>query len=395
MPAHLWRRPDRNSIFYIVDGDYKKTTETDKIGLARERLKQYERKKFGCSEPLPTVGEYYETTWIDRKREPLYRRAQIRDYRWHFQAYILPRFKDARLSDIGVSELTDFMLELVHGGRAVKTARNIIDASFRAFYRDARLEMAELQGRDPFAEIRWPPKRRQRPDPFSAEERDRVLAYWREHDFFYYPWVFTLFHTGMRPSEASALTWRDVDLTARRIVICKSRYLGRQDEVKTYASDRDIPISKAVAEALALLPSRKLGLEHVFVNKYGEPLNAKKWSEHNWGKTLVKLKIRHRKFYATRHTFITEAIRRGRDGRGESPLAVAQYCGTSLTMIQADYCGALSLDMIEPFSPPTAPNYSENMVAGPGFEPLPVATSNDGHCLSSLQDYKLRRRKVG
>ena len=43
-------------------------------------------------------------------------------------------------------------------------------------------------------------------------------------------------------------------------------------------------------------------------------------------------------FYATRHTFITQAIR-----RGENPLAVAQYCGTSLAMIQADYCGTVGL----------------------------------------------------
>jgi integrase len=67
-------------------------------------------------------------------------------------------------------------------------------------------------------------------------------------------------------------------------------------------------------------------------------MNAKKWNEHNWGGPLETLGIRHRKFYATRHTFITEAIK-----RGENPLAVAQYCGTSLAMIEADYCGTLGL----------------------------------------------------
>jgi integrase len=80
-----------------------------------------------------------------------------------------------------------------------------------------------------------------------------------------------------------------------------------------------------------------------FVNKYGDPMNAKKWSEHNWKKPLKKLGIRHRKFYATRHTFITEAIK-----RGENLLAVAQYCGTSLTMIQKDYCGTLGLQLNRP-----------------------------------------------
>jgi integrase len=67
-------------------------------------------------------------------------------------------------------------------------------------------------------------------------------------------------------------------------------------------------------------------------------MNAKKWSEHNWAAALKALGIKHRKFYATRHTFITEAIK-----RGENILAVAQYCGTSVAMIQKDYCGPLGL----------------------------------------------------
>ena len=115
---------------------------------------------------------------------------------------------------------------------------------------------------------------------------------------------------------------------------------------------------------LKILPSRELGLTHVFLNKFGDPMNAKKWSEHNWKGPLKTLGIRHRKFYATRHTFITEAVK-----RGESPLAVAQYCGTSLAMIQADYCSTLGLRLDQTIFEPQPPKYLENMVAGPGFEP--------------------------
>jgi integrase len=142
----------------------------------------------------------------------------------------------------------------------------------------------------------------------------------------------------MRPSEASALTWADVDLEAGTISVSKSRYMGSESAPKTSGSARTIQFGEPVLNVLKILPSRELWLSHVFVNKFGEPMNAKKWSEHNWGGPLKTLGIRHRKFYATRHTFIMEAIK-----RGESPLAVAQYCGTSLAMIQADYCGTLGL----------------------------------------------------
>jgi integrase len=111
-------------------------------------------------------------------------------------------------------------------------------------YRDARAEHKELQGHDPFLSVQWPRSQRERPDPFTAEERDRIIDYWVKNDFFYYPWVFVLFHTGMRPSEASALTWNDVNLAAGTISITKSRYMGDDTAPKTSASNRTIEYRK-------------------------------------------------------------------------------------------------------------------------------------------------------
>ena len=321
-------------MWYLIDGSLMKSLKTTKKGLAQHRLEQYIQGTYGLT-PTPTVQEYFDS-WINTKIEPLFRRSRVRDYSQHFRAYILPKFKSRRLLAIGTGELTEFRMQLLRQGLSVKTVRNVIDGSFRALYRDARAELEELMGRDPFIDIRWPSNQRAKPDPFTAEERDRIVAYWAASDFFYFPWVFTLFHTGMRPSEASALAWADVDLERQTIAISKSRYMGSESGPKTFGSARTIQFGKPVLRVLEILPSCQLGLKHLFVNKNGEPMNARKWSEHNWGGALKKIGIRHRKFYATRHTFITEAIK-----RGENPLSVAQYCGTSLAMIQADYCGTL------------------------------------------------------
>jgi hypothetical protein len=85
------------------------------------------------------VKEYFDSG-IDTKIEPLFRRAQVRDYKQHFQAYILPKFKGTRLLAIRAGELTDFTAQLLQHGLSVKTARNIIGGSFRVIYRDARAE---------------------------------------------------------------------------------------------------------------------------------------------------------------------------------------------------------------------------------------------------------------
>ena len=94
---------------------------------------------------MPTVKDYFDN-WIEKKIEPLFRRALIRDYKQHFRTHILPKFKHMRLSAIGTAELTDFRIQLLRRGLSVKSARNIIDGSFRKLYRDARAEFEELKG---------------------------------------------------------------------------------------------------------------------------------------------------------------------------------------------------------------------------------------------------------
>src|SRR6266542_864852 len=159
MAAHI---KQRDSIYYLVDGQIRISLKTDKKGLAEYRLTQYIKGKYGL-EPTPTVEDFFNR-WIESKVEPLFRRATIRDYRVHFKTYILPVFKHVRLAAIGTKDLNEFRVELLKRGLAVKTARNAIDGSFRAMYRDARIEIEALQGKDPFIDAQWPRLRRKKPD---------------------------------------------------------------------------------------------------------------------------------------------------------------------------------------------------------------------------------------
>jgi integrase len=168
--------------------------------------------------------------------------------------------------------LTAFRVELLRRGLSVKTARNIIDSSFRALYRDARAQTEELKGRDPFLDIQWPAAEIAKPDPFTQEEKTKILRAFYEHEPFYYPWVFLAFEVGMRPSEASALDIADVNVETSEISISKSRYLKTDNATKTSKSNRLICVPREVIEALLTLPAFKLGEERLFLNKYGRPL---------------------------------------------------------------------------------------------------------------------------
>jgi len=143
-----------------------------------------------------------------------------------------------------------------------------------------------------------------------------------------------LFGTGTRPSELTARRWGDVDLVGGTITIRRSRVLGTDAARKTAGSARTIPVQPAV---VALL--RDLQLLHadadgfVFVTaKHGGPIDQSEWPKDHWRAALRATGIRPRRFYATRHTFISVAL-----SRGVNLKWLAEYCGTSVAMIERSY----------------------------------------------------------
>jgi integrase len=368
MPAHLIKRADCGGTYYLVDGELTKSLKTKTKRYAEALLREYQDGKYRLA-PVPTVGAYYER-WIERKIEPLCRRAQIRDYRQAFKKHILPRFKDTSLLEIRTGDLSDFQVELLRKGLKVKSARNIIDASFRACYRDARAEIDELAGKDPFMDLRWPKVRREPPDPLTAEERDKVIAYFSEQEPFYYPFVRFQFETGMRPSESTALTWHDLNETASTVRIAKSRNLNTENNTKTSKSYRTIIIVRELMELLQCMrhPWSK-DTDHIFLNKHGAPLTSDHFRGDYWNRVLDALGIRKRGFYACRHTFITEMVKKGYNLK-----AIAQYAGTSTTMIEDNYCGELNLDPNDPTIFQRSSEKALSSLASPtGFEPVSPA----------------------
>src|SRR5262250_2000388 len=93
MAAHIKKRRDRRSVWYLVDGAEIRSLKTTKKGVAEQLLKKYIEGKYSLS-PLPTVKEYYGK-WIKTKIPPLFRPAQQRDYQQHFTKHILAKWTDS------------------------------------------------------------------------------------------------------------------------------------------------------------------------------------------------------------------------------------------------------------------------------------------------------------
>ena len=246
-----------------------------------------------------------------------------REYRSHFKHHILPALRDAPLRGLTKRDLERLRATLRAKELSEKTIRNIIDGTFRAFFRDAAQEIDDLPYPYPFSLLRWanyvPPE----PNPFSPEERDQLLDFYRRKKwkvggfnkkrmhYPYYAYLFTLFFTGARPSELAAACVGSLDLRAETLRIRASRHRGVESAPKTRSADRVIRLTPRNVDALRpVVELRARPDDHLFKNPWGEPIKPENFYD-AFVDAQKALEIRVRDLYATKDTYISNALTQG------------------------------------------------------------------------------------
>jgi integrase len=138
--------------------------------------------------------------------------------------------------------------------------------------------------------------------------------------------------TGMRPEEALALEWRDVDRTAAVANVERVHSQGVTKPCKK--SDRQrrrVPLRARVLDALDELP-RGFGQTLVFPGHDGGPIKLATFRLRHWTPALRAAGVDHRSVYTCRHTFAAWAIR-----AGVQLFYLSRIMGTSVAQIDATY----------------------------------------------------------
>jgi integrase len=115
-------------------------------------------------------------------------------------------------------------------------------------------------------------------------------------------------------------------------MINSSRTLGEDNAPKTVASTRTIQLLPNVIDVLQGLQHSHAALDdYVFSDDTGRPLDQNEFGR-KFTAVLKELRIRARRFYNARHTYISVALT-----IGCNPKWIAEQTGTSLIMIQQNY----------------------------------------------------------
>src|ERR1051325_4268148 len=125
MPAHLIKRTGKKTVWYLIDGRFRKSLKTSVKRYAEAQLDKYNKGKLRLTDGM-TVGEFYEQ-WIQQKQnDETLRKNLVTSYRQHFTCYILSEFKFQSLGAMCLANISLFRSKLLQNGMSPKTVRNIL-----------------------------------------------------------------------------------------------------------------------------------------------------------------------------------------------------------------------------------------------------------------------------
>lgn len=248
--------------------------------------------------------------------------ATRQEYKKALNNYWLPELGDTPLSELAPSSVRALVASTPFA--STKTKNNAL-IPLRGVLRAAYLD--EITHKDLSGFVVGERHQKAPPDPFTPEERDLICEHFAgRHLEAYFRFMFW---TGLRPSEALALRWGDVDFQSGYVRVDKAQSKGRSLSRTKTGRHRDVRLNRHAEAALRAQRAKSyLAGGSVFVSEDGKPYKTEKAQRVAFTRALKKLGIRHRPAYNMRHTYATVCLM-----AGMNPAFVANQLGHSVQML--------------------------------------------------------------
>ena len=271
-----------------------------------------------------TVRDYAER-WLRGVAHEIKPRT-LMGYRQQLRLHIPPALGRVRVRELHRGTIKAFLIEKRAGGlgkNSVRLIRAALSAMLSSAVDDAiiaanpalRLGL-KLRGHpDRLTSV----ERQQTIRPMAADELAAFLEATEHMTPLYAPLFLLLGHTGLRPGEAFALRWTDIDFDARRLQVERAWSAGRIESTKTGAR-RIVDLTVRLVRRL-----RRLQVERkaealrrgwpelpawVFCTEAGTPLDESRVRK-AFAKALEAAGVPPHRVYDLRHTFASLLLARG------------------------------------------------------------------------------------
>jgi len=192
---------------------------------------------------------------------------------------------------------------------------------------------------NPWKEVKVSVPPKQRPQPFTREEIEKIVRKFRSDPRYshYADYVEFKFGTGLRTGEVAALTWEHCSPGCDRVWVGESVRNGdRKAEKRNKA--RTIPLTPRLQQLLIKQrnPESK-PRDPIFTSADGKLIDAKNFCRRYWKPALEELGIPYRRPYTTRHTLISHGLE-----SGMNPVSLAELTGHDVRTLYESYAGLVN-----------------------------------------------------
>lgn len=266
--------------------------------------------------PSRRTLEEYITEWREKALRGRVAPRTFRSYVGLLEKHVLPAMGEKRLTAVTSRDVQGIYAQMLSTGLSGRTVRYT-----HAILRNALQQAVKwrLIHHNPAADATIPADRPKEKQALTASERARFLEAARRS--FYGPFYRLLIDTGLRPGEACALTWADVDFVRETITVQRTVTRGADGdailaEPKTTKSRRTIPMLGGLRDELLRHHDwqceRGFGDGLVFTNQDGAMLRPWTFTKRDLERTLSAAGITKAiGLYGLRHTFATLHVAAG------------------------------------------------------------------------------------
>jgi integrase len=268
--------------------------------------------------------------WIAHKARSVSFRT-LRGYEDVLRRYVLPSLGHRKIADLHLREI-DRLYGLMLAGQLPKAHEDDEKPPVALSPRSVRLTHTALSQAlsqavswgllnvNPAAGATIPTSKPKEKNVLTASERARFLQVAEASD--YRVFYRTLIDTGLRPGEACALHWTDVDFTRETISVQRTMTRGADgeavlDKPKTAKSRRTVPMLGGLRDELLRhrdwqRERNRDATDYVFTNTEGRPLRPWTFPTRDFERVLAAAGVtRSVTLYSLRHSFATLHVAAG------------------------------------------------------------------------------------
>lgn len=241
------------------------------------------------------VQKYYDQYQRNEKSKSTWSNRQN-----HVEKYFIPFFKTIDIREIRTGDIEDFYFSLPIELK-IRTKQGIMKSLIALFNYAKRRH--DIKNMPDFPEIKAP-------EPIThwidEDSQDRIYA---EISPDHQPIFLFMMRQGVRPGEARALHFEDIDWKNKTVTICRA---FSENELKEYTKGKNVRILPLDDDVYQMFSGMNMIRGFVFQQKNGQPYSWNWTLRDIWNKACKKAGFGHIKLKdGTRHSFASQAANRG------------------------------------------------------------------------------------